>query len=664
MYLPGLYTDPFEEYWHLINHVTLWDVSVERQVEISGKDGAKFAELITPRDLTKCDVGQGKYVVITDENGGIINDPVLIRLEKNRFWLSLANSDTLLWAKGVAVNSGMDVDISEPDVSPLQVQGPDSKNVLRDLVGPAVLDLGYYYFMRTKIDGIPVVITRTGWTAEVGYEVYLMDGRRGVELWDRIMEAGKKYDIRPIAPSEIRRIEGGILNYGSDMTLENNPYEVGLGWLVDLGKKADFIGKKALTKIKREGVKRKLVGVEIPGPQIHAWATEFWDVTKDGKKVGHLTALTYSPRLEKNIAYAWVPIRLAKLGTRLTIATSAGERDAIVVKKPFVDPKKSIPKSWRANGLGAGSTSLRSEDRSRQAGRSAFGLERNFFPSIGPDATPGGLEALLSDRVPFEDDAIAGRNREHVRRHPVEFLVRDFDEFESAIVEGFPERDREEAWVHHCEVVIDDADERHQMEARLRALEVRQRDGLHFHADALHRLPDLPQALRVRSETLAHRQEVMIHPEEIAALRGRIAVERGENRYAKLLERSGHRFLFTAPKRLSHPEDERSAVGHDGGIVNEDRIRSPRLWVLVISDVDPGLLQQVDEPVVLSLSSNEVGFRGVSPLPRVSSAERRVGTPHQHRAERIRHALASVGPRQAGPRGLERVLPSYRLSPF
>jgi len=345
MYLPGLYTDPFEEYWHLINHVTLWDVSVERQVEISGKDGAKFAELITPRDLTKCNVGQGKYVVITDENGGIINDPVLIRLEKNRFWLSLANSDTLLWAKGLAVNSGMDVDISEPDVSPLQVQGPDSKNVLKDLVGPKVLDLGYYYFMSEKIDGIPVVITRTGWTAEVGYEIYLTDGRRGVELWDRIMEAGKKYDIRPIAPSEIRRIEGGILNYGSDMTLENNPYEVGLGWLVDLNKKADFVGKKALVKIKKEGVKRKLVGVEIQGPQIHAWATEFWDVKKDGKKVGHLTALTYSPRLEKNIAYAWVPIRLAKLGTRLMIATSAGERAATVVKKPFVDPKKSIPKS-------------------------------------------------------------------------------------------------------------------------------------------------------------------------------------------------------------------------------------------------------------------------------------------------------------------------------
>lgn len=185
MYLPGLYTDPYEEYWHLINHVTLWDVSVERQVEISGKDGARFADLITPRDLRKCAVGQGKYVVITDENGGIINDPVLIRLEKNAFWLSLANSDTLLWAKDVAVHAGLDVDIVEPDVSPLQVQGPKSK----DLVGPEVLDLGYYHFMRTMIDGIPVVITRTGWTVEVGYEVYLCDGRRwssrGTGSWQR-----------------------------------------------------------------------------------------------------------------------------------------------------------------------------------------------------------------------------------------------------------------------------------------------------------------------------------------------------------------------------------------------------------------------------------------------------------------------------------------------
>ncbi len=345
MYLPGLYDDAEKEYWALLNDVTLWDVSVERQVEIDGKNGFEFAEYLICRDLTKCEVGQGKYVVLTDSKGGIINDPVLIRLEKNRFWLSLANSDTLLWAKGVAEEGGYDVKVFEPDVSPVQIQGPKSKDVVSALLGPQVLDLGYYYFMKAKVDGIPVVVTRTGWSAEVGYEIYLCDGSRGGELWDRIIEAGKRHNIRPIAPSEIRRIEAGILNYGSDMTLDDNPYEVGLGWIVDVDKKADFIGKKALQRIKKEGVKKKLVGVEIQGPKINSWATEYWPVHADGKKVGKLTALTYSPRLKKNIGYAMVPVAHAKLGSHVTIVMPAGERKATVVKRPFVDPSKDIPKS-------------------------------------------------------------------------------------------------------------------------------------------------------------------------------------------------------------------------------------------------------------------------------------------------------------------------------
>jgi len=345
MYLPGLYDDAETEYEALLHDVTVWDVSVERQVEISGPDGFKFADFITPRDLTKCDVGQGKYVVITTEEGGIINDPVLIRLEKDRFWLSLANSDTLLWCKGVAVHSGLDVEIQEPDVSPIQIQGPKSKDVLNALVGPKVLDLGYYYFLETKIDGIPVVITRTGWSAEIGYEIYLCDGSKGEALWEKVFAAGKPYKIRATAPSEIRRIEAGILNWGSDITLDNNPYEVGLGWLVDEDKKADYIGKEALARIRKAGVQRKLVGLEIAGDKIQVWLDRYWDVLADGKKVGHLTALTYSPRLKKNIGYALVPVAHAKLGSRLTVKTPKGDRAATVVRKPFVDPKKDLPKS-------------------------------------------------------------------------------------------------------------------------------------------------------------------------------------------------------------------------------------------------------------------------------------------------------------------------------
>ena len=345
MYLPGLYDDAEREYEHLRNHVTVWDVSVERQVEISGKDGFKFTNYLVTRDLTKCDVGQGKYVLLCNEKGGIINDPVLMRLDKNHFWLSLANSDTLLWAQGVAVNSGMDVDIREPDVSPLQIQGPKSKEVVRTLLGPKVLDLPYYSFMEADVAGIPVIVTRTGWSAEVGYEIYLRDGSRGDELWDRVMDAGKAHNIRAIAPSELRRIEAGILNYGSDMTLDDNPYEVGLGWLVDLDKKADFVGKAALKRIKKAGVRKKLVGVEIHGPKIFSWLSEPWAIKANGQTVGRLTALTYSPRLQKNIGYAMVPAAYSQRGTRLGVVTPKGERDATVVRRPFVDPGKDIPKS-------------------------------------------------------------------------------------------------------------------------------------------------------------------------------------------------------------------------------------------------------------------------------------------------------------------------------
>ena len=250
MYLPGYYGDPLEEYWALLNDVTVWDVSVERIVEISGPDASAFTNTLTCRDLTKCAVGQGKYVLITAEDGGIVNDPVLLRVEENRWWLALADSDAGLWARGVAINSGMDVTVREPEVYPVQVQGPKSKDVMRTLFGDAVDGIKYYWTLTTELDGIPVVISRTGWTAEVGYEIYLRDPSRGGELWDRIMEAGREHNIRPIAPSEARRIEAGIFNYGSDMTIANNPFEImGLERLVE-PQDADYIGKEALETIR------------------------------------------------------------------------------------------------------------------------------------------------------------------------------------------------------------------------------------------------------------------------------------------------------------------------------------------------------------------------------------------------------------------------------
>jgi glycine cleavage system T protein len=345
MLLPSYFDDPVKEYWKLIEGVTLWDVGVERQVEITGPDAFAFTNMLTPRDLSRCKVGQGKYVLITDENGGIINDPVLMRLGENHFWLAVADSDVLLWAKGVALRSGMDVQIDEPDVSPIQIQGPKSKSVMARLFGKEILEMAYYHFVETELDGIPIIVTRTGWTGEVGYEIYLRDGSRGVELWEKVMQAGKPDGITPTGPSDIRRIEAGILNYGIDMTLENNPYEVGLDRLIELNKKSDFIGKEALKRIKAQGVKRKLVGIEIDGAPLDLNLIR-WAVRRDGKAVGHVTSAVFSPRLKKNIGYAMLPVEHTVLGTMFAVqVTDSEERRATVVKRPFIDPGKEIPKS-------------------------------------------------------------------------------------------------------------------------------------------------------------------------------------------------------------------------------------------------------------------------------------------------------------------------------
>jgi glycine cleavage system aminomethyltransferase T len=342
---PICFADLEDEYWHLINHVTLWDVGVERQVEITGPDAFAFTNLLTPRDLGRCAVGQGKYVVITADDGGVVNDPVLLRLGENHFWLALADSDVLLYARGVALQSGLRVTLTEPDVSPLQVQGPQAKDVVRTLFGDGVLGLKYYWFLETALDGIPVVVTRTGWSGEVGYEVYLRDGSRGDELWERIMEAGKPHHIRPTGPSDIRRVEAGILNWGADMTLTDNVYQAGLEWLIDEAKSSDYIGRAALQRIKQQGVSRKLVGIEIAGARIEFNPAK-WPVTAAGKPVGQVTSAIYSPRLKKNLGYAMLDSAHTAVGSAVQVEIpGARARAARVVVKPFVDPKKEIPKA-------------------------------------------------------------------------------------------------------------------------------------------------------------------------------------------------------------------------------------------------------------------------------------------------------------------------------
>jgi aminomethyltransferase len=348
MLLPTLYDDPVTEYRALLNDVTVWDVAVERCVEISGPDAFELTNAMTCRDLTSCDVWQCRYVLMTAADGGIVNDPVLLRLAEDRFWLALADSDALLYAAGVAAGRGYDVEIREGDVAPMQVQGPRSKDVIAELFGERVRDLRYYYCTEAEVDGIPVVVSRTGWTGEVGYEIYLRDSSRGTDLFERVMRTGQPFGIRVIAPSEARRVEAGIFNYGSDMRIEDTPYHVsGLERFVELDQEADFIGKDALRRIREEGVDRKLVGIDIHGePMIDEGAlNDFWPVVGDGGRVGRVTAGAWSPRLERNVGYAWVPIGLADVGTELKIESPRGTVDAVVHELPFVDPGKDIPKS-------------------------------------------------------------------------------------------------------------------------------------------------------------------------------------------------------------------------------------------------------------------------------------------------------------------------------
>lgn len=345
MYIPSWYGDTDKEYWALTNDVVIWDVAVERQLEIKGPDGFAFTNMLTPRDLNKCEVGQCMYVMITDENGGIINDPVLLRLAENHFWLSLSDSDVLLWAKGLAYNSDWNVELGEPDVSPVQVQGPKSRALMQDLFGDWILDLPYYYHKQTELGDMEMVVSRTGYTGEIGYEIYLKNSiRDGLKLWEAVMEAGKPHNIIVTGPSLIRRLEFGIRNYGQDMRLEHNPYEIGFGWTVDLDQEADFMGKEALKRIKAQGITRKLVGVEIDGDRIPGWNEEYWPVHSDGKAIGQVTTGAYSPRLEKNIGYAMVPIEYAKVGTKFDVDARGDTRTATVVREPFIDPKRMTPK--------------------------------------------------------------------------------------------------------------------------------------------------------------------------------------------------------------------------------------------------------------------------------------------------------------------------------
>lgn len=345
MYIPRDFGDPTQNFWNLVNEAILCDVAVERQVEISGPDASQFVQLLTPRDLRELKVGQCKYILITNADGGIINDPILLRLAEDKYWISLADSDVLLWAQGVATHANLDVHIHEPDASPLQLQGPQSGKIMEALFGEEIRDLKYYWLRHLTLNGMDLVVSRTGWSSELGYEIYLQDGSRGSELWELIMAAGAPFGLKPGHTSSIRRIEGGMLSYHADMDILTNPFELNLDRLVNVDVPHDFIGKEALTKIKQEGVRRRQIGLVIECPMLQGPNTIFWPIEVDSKMVGKVTSAVYSPRLEKNIALAMIDSEHSHIGQNVKVHIDGDVYEATICETPFFDPKKQITKA-------------------------------------------------------------------------------------------------------------------------------------------------------------------------------------------------------------------------------------------------------------------------------------------------------------------------------
>ena len=334
MLTPVHFGDPVEEYRNLIENVVMWDVSVERQVQIEGPDALQLVRYLTTREIGDTVVGQGKYVPICDYNGILINDPVLLRVTEDCFWLSIADSDILLWADAIGRERGLDVRVTEPDVSPLGVQGPKAGDVVADLFGDWIRDLKYFWFRDTDLDGIPILLARSGWSKQGGFELYLRDGSRGTELWNRVKEAGASYGIVPSAPSDIERVESGLLSYGADARYGVNPFEAGLGDFVALDREDDFVGKQALRDIAAEGVRRRRTGFVIGGERIGG-ISQWYDVFLGDDVVGTITEAVFSPRVGDNIAVGMLATEVPDDQQGLETDFGDGRRPVTIATLPF-----------------------------------------------------------------------------------------------------------------------------------------------------------------------------------------------------------------------------------------------------------------------------------------------------------------------------------------
>ncbi len=335
MLMPTGYGHPEAEYWRLINGVSLWDVAVERQVQLKGRDAARLAQILTPRDLSTCVVGQGKYVALCNHQGTLINDPILLKRAFDLYWLSIADSNILFWARAIAAERGLDVEIIEPDASPLAIQGPKAEDVVAAIFGDWVRSLKYFWFKETEIGGIPVAVARSGWSKQGGFEIYLLDRSKGTALWNIVNEAGKPWDIGPGNPNTHERIESGLLSWGGDTDDRTNPFEVRMGRYIDLDVADDTVGLAALRKIKSEGPKRHQLGIVLEGSEPAGSSFTWFDIVKEGRRIGDMTNIIWSYRLKRNIGFALVSVD-AKPGDSVGVLKDGQILNGKLVTLPFI----------------------------------------------------------------------------------------------------------------------------------------------------------------------------------------------------------------------------------------------------------------------------------------------------------------------------------------
>ena len=334
MLLPLQFISAEEDYWHLKSHVQVWDVSCQRQVELKGGDAGTLAQMLTPRFLGDMQVNQCRYCPAVDQNGGMLNDPVVVKLSDDRYWFSLADSDLLLWANGIAVGAGLDVRVFEPEVFPLAIQGPKSDKLMERVFGTRVLKLAFFQLGYFEFQGTRLPIARSGWSKQGGFEIYVCGTEAAMPIWNALFEAGQDLQVRPGGPNHSERIEAGLLSYGTDMTSEHTPHECGLARYCDVDRSHTCIGREALTKTE-QGWTREIRWLTVDGDPVPVCHSP-WQVEAHGEFAGYVTSASWSPGFSTNVALGMIEAVHWDDGTQVGVHTSDGVRKATVHERSFI----------------------------------------------------------------------------------------------------------------------------------------------------------------------------------------------------------------------------------------------------------------------------------------------------------------------------------------